>query len=164
MASWPPSQKWVLIIPKPTFSSPPIRLQFQRAPDAQISPQKKSITPKNNFSSVSSPPPLPQAQAADNIQRKVAICSFYRKGICKHGSAGKECKFRHPKVCKKLVNHGNRGELGCKVGGKCTMFHPFVCRNSQRYMECLNEHCRFLHIKGTRRTAKEPSASTSSTR
>ena len=108
--------------------------------------------------------PAPQTPATDNSQRKVPICFFYRKGICKHGPAGKECKFRHPKVCKKLANHGNKGELGCKLGRKCTMFHPMVCRNSQRRNECLLESCRFLHIKGTRRTAKEPPASTSSPR
>ena len=109
----------------------------------------------------SDPPPQPPTTPTDTSRNKeTPICRYYRKGACRYGSAGKECKFRHPRVCRKLVNHGNRGELGCKQGKKCDMFHPTVCRNSQRNRVCLVESCRFLHVKGTRRNTEETNSST----
>ena len=73
-----------------------------------------------------------------------------------HGILGKECEFKHPKVCRRLLNHGIRGEKGCKLGSKCTMFHPTICRNSIKKNMCLSESCKYLHIKGTKRRRETP--------
>lgn len=34
------------------------------------------------------------------------------------------------------------------------MFHPRMCNNSIRKGECLVESCRYMHVKGTKRTAQ----------
>ena len=93
-------------------------------------------------------------QAAPQDQQEGPICRYYRRGNCRHGPLGKDCKYRHPKPCRKLLNHGIKGENGCRLGGRCTMFHPRMCNNSIRKGECLVESCRYMHIKGTKRTAQ----------
>ena len=76
------------------------------------------------------------------------ICT---RGTCKYGISGNQCRYRHPKICKKLASHGTQGENGCTLGKRCSMFHPIVCKNSLKKNECLIQTCKFLHIKGTRR-------------
>lgn len=92
------------------------------------------------------------------------VCRHYRRGICKHGLLGRECIYRHPKPCRRLLNHGVKGDNGCKLGGKCTMFHPVMCRNSIRKHVCFVETCQYLHVKGTRRTKKAPAPQESATK
>ena len=76
-------------------------------------------------------------------------CKFFQKGTCRHGISGKDCKFTHPKMCRKFTKHGTRQPHGCNKGKRCEQFHPAMCINSLRKSECYNEHCSFLHIKGT---------------
>lgn len=102
------------------------------------------------------PSPLSPTSPSSGTQREVPICLFYKKGICMYGAAGRGCRFRHPKICKTLADHGNRGKLGCKLGRNCTMFHPIMCKQSQISGECLVKTCRLFHARGTRRTALAP--------
>ena len=85
-----------------------------------------------------------------------AICNKFKHGSCPHGISGKTeykgkvCEFRHPKLCKKFVKHGQGGRYGCKHNDKhCRHFHPILCRNSVKHKKCLNQKCTFTHIKGT---------------
>ena len=92
-------------------------------------------------------------------QPKTLICRFYQRNICKHGITGKgipgeECKYSHPKRCAKYTAHGTL-QGGCKKGKQCKDFHPNLCRDGLRFKLCTNAECRFIHIKGTKRT--EPS-------
>ena len=80
------------------------------------------------------------------------ICSFYRRGNCRFGISGKGCSRSHPKPCRKLLQHGNKGPRGCSEGSKCPKFHPQICSSSLTRGECLNEKCTFPHVKGTRRS------------
>ena len=84
-------------------------------------------------------------------QEKKAKCRFFLKGTCKFGLSGKECKFEHPKVCKKFTQHGTRQPRGCKLGQSCKDYHPKMCLNSLRKGECFSESCKYNHVKGTKR-------------
>ncbi|KAK3890046.1 hypothetical protein Pcinc_005961 [Petrolisthes cinctipes] len=61
-----------------------------------------------------------------NVSRP--ICRFYKRGVCKYGISGRGCKFDHPKPCQRLIQHGPRGNQGCKSGQKCQKYHPMLCR------------------------------------
>ena len=87
----------------------------------------------------------------DNFSDETPVCNFYKKGKCKHGIKGKNCQFKHPKACTKLLKHGNRSPKGCSAGTKCAMFHPRMCSSSIRKGECFNLDCTFTHVKGTKR-------------
>ena len=87
----------------------------------------------------------------DNFSDETPVCNFYKKGKCKHGIKGKNCQFKHPKVCTKLLKHGNKSPKGCSAGTKCTMFHPRMCLSSIRKGECFNLDYTFTHVKGTKR-------------
>ena len=86
-----------------------------------------------------------------NDSDDIPVCNFYKKGKCKHGIKGKNCRFKHPKMCTKLLKHGNKSPKGCSAGTKCTMFHPRMCSSSIRKGECFNLDCTFTHVKGTNR-------------
>ena len=80
------------------------------------------------------------------------ICSYYRKGTCRHGSSGKECSFNHPRPCRKLLKHGTKGPHGCTLGrDKCPSFHPKMCPTSITKGECYNGDCKLRHVSGTKR-------------
>ena len=61
------------------------------------------------------------------------------------------CPKQHPKACRKLTQHGNRGPRGCN-GENCNSFHPMMCPQSLRAGECLTLDCKLRHVTGTRRT------------
>ena len=79
------------------------------------------------------------------------VCRFYEKGTCRYGIAGRGCSRQHPKACKKLLQHGDRGPRGCSAGSRCDKFHPLMCRSSLRKRECFNQDCKLVHIVGTKR-------------
>ena len=68
---------------------------------------------------------------------KTKICRFYKNGNCKFGLKGKECKFTHPKMCRKYTQHGTNKQRGCNLGRKCKDFHPKMCFGSIRKGEVL---------------------------
>ena len=90
---------------------------------------------------------------ADNWN-KPPICKYYKNGNCKHGRKGDGCNFDHPKACRKLMQHGNKGQRGCKDGRNCIDFHPRMCADSITKGECFNNKCTFVHVKGTKRKKK----------
>ena len=79
------------------------------------------------------------------------ICIHYQNSRCRYGLSGNGCKFYHPKICSKLIKHGNRAPHGCNLGRECTKFHPKLCWDSLKYKECTRTSCKFVHIRGTRR-------------
>ena len=87
-------------------------------------------------------------------QKSDIICRYFRRGTCKHGLRGNDCRYSHPQMCKKFMQHGTRQPNGCKLGKKCKQFHPLMCIDSLKKSECFNEQCTFNHIKGTRRQPK----------
>lgn len=87
----------------------------------------------------------------------VPVCKHYKQARCKFGLAGKKegigsCPDAHPKPCKKLLEHGNRGPRGCNKGEACDLFHPQMCHRSLRDRTCINPSCRYMHVKGTKRS------------
>ena len=86
---------------------------------------------------------------SDRNSLKKITCKFYKKGSCRHGLLGDECKFNHPAMCKQYTQHGSRQPRGCNKGKDCQFFHPQMCINSLRTGKCLSQHCRFRHIRGT---------------
>ena len=91
-------------------------------------------------------------QVSKNSQyTTITVCPHYKQGNCQYGPAGRQCKYRHPRPCRKLIEHGPNSPLGCKRGKECPHYHPKLCPNSLRMWECLNEECNLPHIKGTRR-------------
>ena len=80
------------------------------------------------------------------------ICRYYKNGTCRHGISGKGCPHQHPKACKILIQHGNRGPRGCRNGNKCEDFHPKMCPQSLIARECLTLDCPLRHVAGTKRT------------
>lgn len=108
----------------------------------------------NHLSQTSTPPSPSQTgatppQAPPNTAR--GICSFYRRGTCRFGMTGKGCPKEHPKACRKLTEHGNRGPRGCNKGKNCESFHPRMCPQSLSAGECLTLDCRLRHVAGTKR-------------
>ena len=87
------------------------------------------------------------------IQKKgtVKICHFYRKGNCKHGKSGENCKFSHPSYCKPLLMFGDNHPKGCNKGQSCQFLHPKMCYNSMIKHQCYNLNCKYFHVKHTKR-------------
>ena len=80
------------------------------------------------------------------------ICSFYRQGTCRFGAAGRGCPKDHPRPCKKLIQHGNKGPNGCTLGrARCDNFHPKMCHTSLTRGYCYEADCQSRHVTGTKR-------------
>ena len=75
-------------------------------------------------------------------------CTFYLKNKCRFGVSGKGCGFTHPKRCNKFMD---LGRYGCKSDDICKKFHPRVCNDSYRHMQCTKKKCDWLHIRKTRK-------------
>ena len=90
-----------------------------------------------------------------NQNRQISkTCAHYVKGKCKYGIKGRNCKFDHPKACRKFMKHGTRARVGCQKGRNCLFFHPKMCFDSLRKGECFNKMCQLTHVKGTKRNAE----------
>ena len=109
-----------------------------------------------------SAPVISNTDSIDNTSNKPdaskskveTVCRFFRRGTCKHGLRGTECRYQHPQMCRKFTQHGTRQPHGCNLGKSCKLFHPLMCLDSLRKSECLDEKCTYQHIKGTRRQPK----------
>ena len=86
------------------------------------------------------------------------VCEAYKKRECPHGLTGKRlingkaCAHRHPPRCFRWCKHGDNKKLGCTRGKECRYFHPRLCQNSVAKKVCLNEDCKYVHLKSTRRS------------
>ena len=87
-----------------------------------------------------------QASAMNTNNKKNKICAFYKKGDCKFGKKGRECKYMHPPQCLKFQRHGD-GTNGCRKGTKCEYFHPHTCRFSADGGHCGDHKCKRLHVR-----------------
>ena len=88
----------------------------------------------------------------------IPICKHYKTGRCKFGISGKKggtCPKRHPNACTKFLTNGNRSRGGCTKGTNCNLFHPSMCHASMKDRKCLREDCKFMHIRGTKRSENE---------
>lgn len=79
------------------------------------------------------------------------VCRYFLQSKCKHGRKGSDCKFPHPKLCKRFTQNGS-DEGGCREGEECKYFHPPLCRGSERDKRCSREKCHFFHLIGTVRS------------
>ena len=97
-----------------------------------------------------------QTNSAPNAQ-PTAICKFYRRGRCKYGISGKKdgpCTHSHPKVCQSYMQNGPIASRGCTRGNNCRFFHPNLCKTSVTNRTCHNEGCKFIHLRGTKRSSQ----------
>ena len=76
------------------------------------------------------------------------VCSFYEKGVCKHGRKGDTCKFSHPKMCKKFLTHGYKKGRGCNKK-ECSDHHPPICKSSLKNGTCFKGNCKKRHVAHT---------------
>ena len=86
------------------------------------------------------------------------MCSFFKKGICRYGvsgTSGGTCPFIHRKVCRAYQLYGSSKRKGCKKDGNCEYWHPLLCYKSINTRECLDDKCRFWHLKGTVRLSED---------
>ena len=96
-------------------------------------------------------------------KKKTKTCSFFLQGRCKFGMSGKrpikgekktedqdECPYDHPRVCSKLLNHGDskHTKYGCD-GNSCKKAHPAMCTASMSSRQCWKACRRGWHVKGT---------------
>jgi hypothetical protein len=66
---------------------------------------------------------------------------------------GANCRFEHPKLCRRFVKFGWKPKQGCKQDKKCEFFHPKLCwRAADGLNNCRNKKCRFLHPSGIKAT------------
>ena len=98
--------------------------------------------------------PLAPAEKVTPPKKLTQVCRYFRRGTCKHGLRGVECKYSHPQMCRKFLQHGTRQPTGCNLGQRCKFFHPLMCLDSLRNSECYNENCTYHHVVGTRRQPK----------
>ena len=95
----------------------------------------------------------------NEAEKKKPICYHFKKGRCRHGLSGKKkvngvemCPFRHPRICGKLLRHGDRGRGGCRgAQDGCKEFHDVkMCFSSMNTRKCAQKECKNgFHIKGT---------------
>ena len=80
------------------------------------------------------------------------VCRFYNQGTCKYGKKGTECKYSHPSLCRKLLQHGYNASHGCRLkADECSYHHPIMCRNSIKRGFCYKKNCTKYHVQGTKR-------------
>jgi hypothetical protein len=92
----------------------------------------------------------PKKKSEDKQAGKKSPCKYYQNNVCQFGISGKGCNFFHQKPCPKLMKQGF-----CKKDGKCSNFHPQMCKFSLNRRICLNPKCEYMHVKGTRRESNE---------
>ena len=123
--------------------------------DESLSQLNKALNPAAGSSNIANIPAgskssvIPKSdQAGKKDGKNTTLCRFYKNGRCKKGL---DCRFEHPKICNKFRQFGDikHNEKGCK--DPCNLFHPNVCRDSQRNKTCKWSECRFFHLKGTKK-------------
>ena len=46
--------------------------------------------------------------------KKKTVCRYYSAGKCQHGRVGSDCRYGHPKMCRKYIKYGYNNN-GCTV-------------------------------------------------
>ena len=134
-------------------------IQRQTASDINLGDVINTLSQTISQTDVDHPEVVKREETKAELETKVKnkpICIHYRRGNCKHGQAGKECAFQHPPKCRRYMAFGDADKRrGCTRGSTCKFYHPKLCKNSVEHKECLTAECRFVHLKGTKRTRKE---------
>ena len=87
----------------------------------------------------------------DNDDNKnKTVCRYYSAGKCQHGRVGSDCRYSHPKMCRKYIKCGYNNN-GCTRGANCKFFHPKLCHNSVDFFKCDKVYCNYYHLVGTLR-------------
>lgn len=83
-----------------------------------------------------------------------SVCKYYKQGRCRYGISGKkdgDCPYSHPKACQRFLTNGSNGRRGCSKND-CQLFHPNICNSSMKDRTCFRVNCKYLHLKGTKRS------------
>lgn len=148
--------------PPPTSDEPTLSGAHNQPPHPsdEPTPHTPSHNPATQKQSTQPSRMLPQSNASlpGTTEQSNRVCRYYKRSRCKYGISGKKegvgtCPFNHPKPCKKLIENGNHGPRGCDKGSACESFHPRMCHKSLRERTCIDNSCKFVHVKGTRRNA-----------
>ena len=132
------------------------RTEFMKRKFQKDNEYNSTITSKNTTNKSTTKEKLEEEEEEESVDAtdydasETQICNFYKRGKCKHGLKGRNCKYKHPKACQKLMKYGNKGPNGCKMGIRCSNFHPRMCSSSIKQGKCFNPSCSFAHIKGTK--------------
>jgi len=133
------------------------RTEFMKRKFQKDNESESTVTSVNTTNKSNTEGKQPSEEESDDTKDdtkdvpKAQVCNFYKKGKCKHGLKGRNCNYKHPKACQKLMKFGNKGPNGCRMGVKCPDFHPRMCSSSIKQGKCFNPSCPFAHIKGTRK-------------
>ena len=116
--------------------------------DSQSTEDPESAGTGRNPKTERTPP-----NSGPNQKKTKETCKFYARGRC---NRGKDCRFDHPTICKKFRQFGSKTserQKGCD--GKCSAYHPNVCRRSLKDRTCSFRDCRFFHLKGTKMLSQD---------
>ena len=64
---------------------------------------------------------------------------------------GSDCRYSHPKMCRKYIKCGYNNIYGCTRGANCKFFHPKLCHNSVDFFKFDKVYCNYYHLVGTLR-------------
>ena len=114
------------------------------------------VEPVQYSKPLSPSPSINRPKAVLKDSKVEATCKFYNQGTCKHGKQGVNCKYSHPPLCKKLLQHGNNADRGCRLkGDECDNHHPIMCKNSLNRGFCFKKVCNKYHVQGTKRVPNQ---------
>ena len=118
----------------------------------------------------------PATTEPEKSKQKDKTCNFFLQGRCHWGMSGrkprknlpdspKECPYAHPRVCTKLLHHGDgkHTSYGCD-GKSCKKAHPKMCVSSMKSRVCGKSCKNGFHLKGTTFDDKVPLQSMSKKR
>ena len=54
------------------------------------------------------------ARSKQGKRQRKAVCQFHKMSSCKHGKAGRDCNYEHPKKCFTYIKFGSNPEKGCR--------------------------------------------------
>ena len=145
-----------IVTEQPTQTENSTEDQTQLQPESGVNTQNQPIQSNRDVQSLLNTVGN-QNQAQSQLQHQTnpinTICPYYKKGTCRFGAMGRGCSQSHPKMCKKLLQHGNRSPNGCTLGrANCDKFHPKMCHTSLIKGECYDTNCQSRHVNGTKRT------------
>ena len=78
------------------------------------------------------------------------VCRYYTAGKCQYGRVGSDCRYSHPKMCRKYIKYGYNNN-GCTRGANCKFFHPKLCHNSVDFFKCDKVYCNFYDLVDSHR-------------
>ena len=130
----------------------------KEAPPGNRSKLPESQTDTGAVNSNKDPPSKEDPPDPNPKRKQTKTCRFYANNTCRFGAKGKQCPFRHPDRCQKLLNHGTKQPNGCNKGKSCPDFHPKMCPASITKHQCFVKDCHLMHVKGTNRNKESQSA------